>query len=34
MKETKVKFKFNLKENLEKIKVAYGKVKTKIKENV
>ena len=34
MKETKVKFKFNLKENLEKIKVAYGKVKAKIKENV
>lgn len=34
MKETKVKFKFNVKENLEKIKNAYGKVKTKIKENV
>lgn len=34
MKKTKVKFKFNVKENLEKVKNAYGKVKTKIKENV
>ena len=34
MKETKVKFKLNVKENLEKAKAAYSRVKEKIKENI
>ena len=34
MKETKVKFKLNVKENLEKAKAACSRVKEKIKENI